>query len=181
MDHVEAQVMGANLVDLTGYVYVPDTPEEKALVRKIDLHILPMLWVMYIMNYVSIPQPVRRRGGVVCVRGCRRRWGKTGAMLGSGDRSGMMAFCGYIGVKLYCGALARALRSAARCASDLPATTPRCPPIARVLLLLRSQVASPPTQATRRPAPLWFLITPPFTVLSPFLLTQSLLARCARR
>ncbi|EKC97229.1 major facilitator superfamily transporter [Trichosporon asahii var. asahii CBS 8904] len=51
--HLEESVTvkGADKIDLTGYVYVPDTPEERALVRKIDIHILPMLWVMYIMNY----------------------------------------------------------------------------------------------------------------------------------
>lgn len=38
-----------------GWTYVPDTPEEAKLVRKIDLHLLPILWVMYIMNYVSDP------------------------------------------------------------------------------------------------------------------------------
>lgn len=26
--------------------YIPDTPEEKALLKKIDRHLLPMLWVM---------------------------------------------------------------------------------------------------------------------------------------
>lgn len=30
--------------------YVEGTDEEKRLVRKIDRHMLPMLWVMYIMN-----------------------------------------------------------------------------------------------------------------------------------
>jgi hypothetical protein len=33
--------------------YVPGTDEEKKLVRKIDLYLLPMLWVMYILNYVD--------------------------------------------------------------------------------------------------------------------------------
>lgn len=36
-----------------GRPYIPDTPEEKALVRKIDRHLLPMLWVMYVMNYID--------------------------------------------------------------------------------------------------------------------------------
>lgn len=27
--------------------------EERALVRKIDLRLLPMLWVMYIFNYID--------------------------------------------------------------------------------------------------------------------------------
>ena len=33
--------------------YVPDTPEEKKLLRKIDLHLLPMLWGMYVFNYID--------------------------------------------------------------------------------------------------------------------------------
>lgn len=35
------------------FVYVPDTDEERKLVRKIDMRLIPMLWVMYILNYVS--------------------------------------------------------------------------------------------------------------------------------
>ncbi|OLN87319.1 putative transporter C1683.12-like protein 11 [Colletotrichum chlorophyti] len=33
--------------------YVPGTTEEKKLVRKIDLFLMPMLWIMYILNYVD--------------------------------------------------------------------------------------------------------------------------------
>ncbi|KAI1040769.1 hypothetical protein LB505_012120 [Fusarium chuoi] len=33
--------------------YVPDTEEEKKLVRKIDLYILPMMWFMYLMSYMD--------------------------------------------------------------------------------------------------------------------------------
>ncbi|KLT38881.1 MFS general substrate transporter [Cutaneotrichosporon oleaginosum] len=33
--------------------YVPGSVEEKRLVRKIDLHLLPTLWVMYILNYLD--------------------------------------------------------------------------------------------------------------------------------
>lgn len=33
--------------------YVPGTEEEKRLVRKIDLHLMPILWVMYILNYID--------------------------------------------------------------------------------------------------------------------------------
>lgn len=33
--------------------YVSGTAEETALVRKIDRHMLPMLWVMYIFNYID--------------------------------------------------------------------------------------------------------------------------------
>ncbi|KAK1996523.1 major facilitator superfamily transporter [Colletotrichum falcatum] len=33
--------------------YVPGTQEEKQLVRKIDLFLMPILWIMYILNYVD--------------------------------------------------------------------------------------------------------------------------------
>jgi hypothetical protein len=36
-----------------GAPYVPGTEEEKRLLRKIDKHLLPMLWVMYVMNYID--------------------------------------------------------------------------------------------------------------------------------
>ncbi len=35
------------------YVYVPGTEEERKLVRKIDLRLFPMLWVMFCMNYLD--------------------------------------------------------------------------------------------------------------------------------
>jgi len=33
--------------------YVPGTAEERKLVRKIDLFLMPTLWIMYILNYVD--------------------------------------------------------------------------------------------------------------------------------
>jgi hypothetical protein len=33
--------------------YVPNPDEEKALVRRIDRRLLPVLWVMYIFNYID--------------------------------------------------------------------------------------------------------------------------------
>jgi hypothetical protein len=33
--------------------YVPNPEEEKALVRRIDRRLLPVLWVMYIFNYID--------------------------------------------------------------------------------------------------------------------------------
>lgn len=33
--------------------YVPDTPAEKKLVRKIDLFLLPMMWIMYLLSYMD--------------------------------------------------------------------------------------------------------------------------------
>lgn len=39
--------------DNLGSAYVPDTEEEKRLVRKIDLYLLPCIWVMYLMSYLD--------------------------------------------------------------------------------------------------------------------------------
>jgi hypothetical protein len=39
--------------------YTPGSPEEKKLVKKIDLFLMPMLWVMYILNYVDRMNIVR--------------------------------------------------------------------------------------------------------------------------
>lgn len=33
--------------------YVPGTDEEKRLVRKIDLYLLPTIWLMYLLSYVD--------------------------------------------------------------------------------------------------------------------------------
>ena len=33
------------------------SPEEFALVRKLDLYIMPTLWAMYFLNYVSLAMP----------------------------------------------------------------------------------------------------------------------------
>lgn len=33
--------------------YVPDMEEERKLVRKIDLHILPTMWLMYLLSYMD--------------------------------------------------------------------------------------------------------------------------------
>jgi hypothetical protein len=33
--------------------YVPGSEEEKRMVRKIDRHMMPMLWLMYILNYID--------------------------------------------------------------------------------------------------------------------------------
>lgn len=33
--------------------YVPDTPEERKLVRKIDLYLLPAIWGMYLLSYMD--------------------------------------------------------------------------------------------------------------------------------
>jgi hypothetical protein len=33
--------------------FEPDSEAEKRLVRKIDLYLLPILWIMYVMNYID--------------------------------------------------------------------------------------------------------------------------------
>lgn len=33
--------------------YVPGTEAEKKLVRKIDLFLLPMMWIMYLLSYMD--------------------------------------------------------------------------------------------------------------------------------
>lgn len=33
--------------------YVPGSDAEKRLLRKIDLRLMPILWIMYILNYVD--------------------------------------------------------------------------------------------------------------------------------
>lgn len=47
--------------------YVPGTPEEKKLVRKIDLFLMPMIWVMYILNYIDRMNIVSRLLQLVAV------------------------------------------------------------------------------------------------------------------
>ena len=53
-DHIDTIDGKRNSLEDEGVAaYVPDSPEEKRLVRKIDKHLLPMLWIMYIMNYID--------------------------------------------------------------------------------------------------------------------------------
>lgn len=33
--------------------YVPGTEEEKKLVRKIDMYLLPAMWLMYLLSYMD--------------------------------------------------------------------------------------------------------------------------------
>lgn len=37
----------------TVFGYVPDTEEERKLVRKIDLYLLPAIWGMYLLSYMD--------------------------------------------------------------------------------------------------------------------------------
>lgn len=45
--------MDQNHKDDNGSSYVPGTDEEKALVRKIDMFILPTMWIMYLLSYMD--------------------------------------------------------------------------------------------------------------------------------
>lgn len=55
--------------------YVPDTEEERRLVRKIDMYLLPAIWGMYLLSYMDRTKSVAMfpgsqredpRGVVVC-------------------------------------------------------------------------------------------------------------------
>lgn len=39
--------------DMAANGYVPGTDEEKRLVRKIDMYLLPTIWLMYLLSYVD--------------------------------------------------------------------------------------------------------------------------------
>lgn len=43
--------------------YVPGTDEEKRLVRKIDMYLLPTIWLMYLLSYMDrtkyVPYSIR--------------------------------------------------------------------------------------------------------------------------
>jgi hypothetical protein len=52
-EHIDTLHKTGSIEDAAVDAYVPDSPAEKALVRKIDKHLLPMLWLMYIMNYID--------------------------------------------------------------------------------------------------------------------------------
>ena len=41
--------------------YVPDTEEERKLVRKIDLFLLPTIWIMYLLSYMDRTKYARRQ------------------------------------------------------------------------------------------------------------------------
>lgn len=43
--------------------YVPGTVEEKKLVRKIDFFLMPILWLMYILNYIDRTNIVSAKPG----------------------------------------------------------------------------------------------------------------------
>ena len=52
-DHIDHSSNTGMPVLADGSPYIPDSDEEKRLVRKIDKRLMPMLWVMYVMNYID--------------------------------------------------------------------------------------------------------------------------------
>lgn len=38
-----------------------DPEEEKALVRKIDVHLLPCIWIMYLLSYMDVSSALQPR------------------------------------------------------------------------------------------------------------------------
>lgn len=52
-DHELGLYDEAKPVDAAGAEYVEGTPEEKKLVKKIDYHLIPILWAMYVFNYLD--------------------------------------------------------------------------------------------------------------------------------
>lgn len=48
----EAHLETPKLQDEVVIDYIPDTEEERKLVRKIDLFLLPAIWGMYLLSYM---------------------------------------------------------------------------------------------------------------------------------
>jgi hypothetical protein len=48
--------------------YIPNTDAEKKLVRKIDLRLMPILWIMYILNYVDRTNIVSSTFQLACMK-----------------------------------------------------------------------------------------------------------------
>jgi hypothetical protein len=59
MEHIEASKLPSRMGDDQQEIadalarYTPGSAEEKKLLRKIDLHLMPILWIMYVLNYVD--------------------------------------------------------------------------------------------------------------------------------
>lgn len=53
LGHIESVIQDDPKLSAAAQEYVPGTAEEKRLVRKMDLHLMPILWVMYIFNYID--------------------------------------------------------------------------------------------------------------------------------
>ncbi|BEI83018.1 hypothetical protein CcaverHIS002_0308860 [Cutaneotrichosporon cavernicola] len=52
-DHIQSDMYEKPEVEAPVAEYVEGSIEEKRLVRKIDIHLLPMLWIMYVLNYLD--------------------------------------------------------------------------------------------------------------------------------
>jgi hypothetical protein len=53
LGHIESVIADDPKLLAAAQEYVPGTPEERRLVRKMDLRLMPILWVMYIFNYID--------------------------------------------------------------------------------------------------------------------------------
>ncbi|KAF1836438.1 MFS transporter-like protein [Decorospora gaudefroyi] len=54
IEHIDTLDKPQHVVHLDKFGAAKDyTPEEKSLVKKIDMHMMPMLWIMYFMNYLD--------------------------------------------------------------------------------------------------------------------------------
>ena len=51
--HLEAMIHDDPKLAAAAQEYTPGTIEEKRLVRKMDIRLMPILWVMYIFNYID--------------------------------------------------------------------------------------------------------------------------------
>lgn len=70
-DHELGLHSEANHTEVADTEYVEGTPQEKELVRKIDYHLIPILWAMYVFNYldrtnIGVSQSIRRAPIVSC-------------------------------------------------------------------------------------------------------------------
>lgn len=53
LGHIESIIADDPKLLAAAQEYVPGTAEEKRLVRKMDIRLMPILWVMYIFNYID--------------------------------------------------------------------------------------------------------------------------------
>jgi hypothetical protein len=52
-ERIDPEGMNLKNTDSSIGAYVPDTEEERKLVRKIDLYLLPTIWLMYLLSYMD--------------------------------------------------------------------------------------------------------------------------------
>lgn len=55
VNEVEEAPKAFDLVIDSNETFVEATKEEKALVRKIDLYLIPTVWILYIFSYIVSP------------------------------------------------------------------------------------------------------------------------------